>query len=104
MGNPHPSNPIPKGPSPRRKIKPRLGTALPKDFKNAMGALDQESIQQLAKIMRSKRPTLVKLKAIEMIIERNHGKVPLPIQPVGEFSFRLLPSDAPPEKDADADK
>jgi hypothetical protein len=65
---------------PRRMPNARKGTAIPADVLEALKLLDQDAVAALKAVLHARGSPSARVAAAIHILERNHGKVPQPIE------------------------
>ncbi len=63
-----------------RKINARKGTGIQPDVREALKMLDQDALEALRQVMRGKSSPGAKVAAAIHVLDRNHGKVPIPVE------------------------
>ncbi len=89
-----------------RKINARKGTGIQPDVREALKMLDQDALEALKQVMRGKSSPAAKVAAAIHVLDRNHGKIPQPVE--AKVEQTLVHIDRPPrpehvEADGQAD-
>lgn len=80
-----------------RKINPRKGRGVPPDVREALKMLDQDALEALKQVMRGKSSPAAKVAAAIHVLDRNHGKVPQPVD--AKVEQTLVHIERPPRPD-----
>lgn len=75
----------------RRKKRPRLGTGIPKDLREAFKARTPAALARLDELLKDKKaPSVAVMRAIELVLERGWGRVPLPVEAKTQESLVII--------------